>query len=101
MTDFCLGQEARERIVRQGKLMRHMLAWLGAESDACTKGDAATLWSEARLKCIDCQWSHRCDAFLAAPPKARLAPGFCVNAGFFQQCTGEEGGITQREGVSS
>ena len=101
MTDFCLGPQALERIVRQAELMGRMLAWLGVEPDVCARGDAATLWSQARLECIDCQLSHRCDRFLAAPPEARLAPGFCANAGFFQHCTREEGGVAEREGASS
>ena len=99
MTDFCLGPQILERIARQAKLMDRMVAWLGVEADAYAQVDARC---QARLRCIDCEWSRRCASFLAAPPETRAqrVPNFCANAHFFRHCTAEKTATANLQGGS-
>jgi Family of unknown function (DUF6455) len=88
MTDFCLSARTFTRIARQTELMDCMCTYLGVAPDGQQRGVGNTLWSEARFKCIACEGSHRCAAFLAAPALGPpRAPAFCANAEFFRGCT--------------
>jgi hypothetical protein len=102
VTDFCLSPQTYERIVRQTELMDRMIARLGIEPDACDRGDASTLWCEARFRCIGCKWSPHCARVLATPPRlgSLPVPDFCANANFFQHCTGENSTTIDRQGGS-
>jgi Family of unknown function (DUF6455) len=89
MTDFCVSARTLTRISRQTDLMDRMCTYLGVAPDGYQRGVGNTLWCEARFRCIACERSYRCAAFLAAlaPGAPPRTPAFCAHAEFFYGCT--------------
>src|SRR5262245_15516516 len=86
MADFCLGPHATIGIIRRVRLMDRMCERVGFSVDAACKADPGP-WYEARLRCIDCTWSHQCAQFLMSTRTTRQSdvPSFCANRVFLTE----------------
>jgi len=86
MSDFCLGSRAMTCIARRSYLMRRMCARAGIAAEGVQSAEPG-LWYEARLRCLGCALSERCNRFLASPNATGQydVPDFCVNRTFFAE----------------
>ena len=89
MGDFCYSRPMLDHVLAQADLMDRMIERVGVNPAVVARLDRGMTWYAARTRCVECNHSRECRAWVNGSAPGTSPPGFCPNAALFQSCQSE------------